>query len=137
MINGSCVCGAVTYEIKGTPKQINICHCKMCQKFSGSAFGSFMRVMSEDFTLTKGKETVFESSPWAKRTFCSKCGSSLRYINNEKPEYKFVATGTLDTDPGIRPKKHIFVKDKADWYEITDHIPQFPDWKSSVSPDGH
>ena len=135
MIKGSCLCKAIQFEILGEAKQINLCHCKMCQKFSGSAFGSFTRIDSSDFKIVKGvsEEKVYDSSDFAARAFCNKCGSSFKYINKDKPEYVFVATGTLDDDPIIRPKQHIFLKDKACWFDIGDKdIPQFQDWKSSL-----
>jgi hypothetical protein len=135
MIKGSCLCKKIQFEIKNAPKQINLCHCKMCQKFSGSAFGSFMRVLARDFKIISGLEfeKVFDSSEWAARAFCSNCGASIRYINKEQPELTFVAAGCLDDDPKICPRHHIFVKDKAPWYEINSNIPQFQDWKSSIS----
>ena len=134
MIKGSCLCGSIQFQINNTPKQINLCHCKMCQKFSGSAFGSFMRVHKEDFLVTQGQdlETIYDSSDFAARAFCSKCGSSFRYINKEAPDLIFVAAGCLDDHPGIEPRHHIFVKDKAPWYDIDKKFPQFRDWKSSV-----
>lgn len=135
MINGSCLCGGVKYQLKpGSPKQINLCHCRMCQKFSGTAFGSFMRVAEKDYKLIKGKnlETVFESSDFASRVFCSRCGSSLRYIFKAAPNLIFIATGSLDDDPGIKPKHHIFVKDKAHWYDLEAELPQYEDYQSSV-----
>jgi hypothetical protein len=105
----------------------------MCQKFSGSAFGAFMRVMSCDFQFVGGIESleIFESSEWAARSFCKKCGSSIEYINNEHPEYKFIAAGTLDNSPGINAHQHIFTANKASWYGINKELPQFLDWESS------
>ena len=134
MIYGSCLCGSIQFQIKNVPKQINLCHCKMCQKFSGSAFGSFMRVHAFDFEITQGKELekIYDSSEWAARAFCKNCGSSLKYINKNTPEWVILAAGCLDDHPGIEPRHHIFVKDKAPWYEIDNNIPRFPDWKSSV-----
>lgn len=134
MIKGSCLCKKIKFEISTSPKQINLCHCKMCQKFSGSAFGSFMRVETSGFKITEGKEfeKIYNSSDFAARAFCSECGSSFRYIYKESPELTFVATGCLDDDPQIKPRHHIFVKDKAPWYEINSNIPQYPDWRTSL-----
>ncbi len=134
MIKGSCLCGNICYEIVGDPKQINLCHCTMCQKFSGTAFGAFMRVSTSDYQLTKGKEfeKIYDRGDWAQRVFCGECGSSTLYINKEAPEWLFVAAGTLDSDPGIKSHHHIYVKDSAHWYDIDAKIPQFSDYSSSV-----
>lgn len=106
----------------------------MCQKFSGSAFGAFMRVEEKDYKLLKGKnlERIFDSSDFASRVFCQRCGSSTRYIFKAAPNLIFVAAGTLDDDPLISPKQHIFVKNKAEWYDLEKSLPQFPDFQSSV-----
>lgn len=137
MISGSCLCKEIQFEITTTPKQINLCHCQMCQKFSGSAFGSFMRVSGEGFRFIKGQDKirVYNSSEWAARSFCADCGSSIGYINKNEPGLKFVAAGTLDNSPGINVHHHIFTKEKASWYHINEDIPQFTDWRSSVPND--
>ena len=135
MIRGNCLCGSIKFEINNQPKQINLCHCQMCQKFSGSAFGAFMRVQSNDFKLISGHNELrtYDSSKRAARSFCSQCGSSIEYINKEQPELRFIAAGTLESHPGINAHHHIFTKDKASWYHIDRELPQFPDWQSSMA----
>ena len=66
----------------------------------------------------------YESSPGVRRTFCKRCGSTLQFIRESRPETFSLALGTLDDDPGTRPSAHIFVGSKADWFEITDELPQ-------------
>ena len=123
---GSCMCGEIKFECKGTPFSFSLCHCKMCRKFSGGPHGAFMGVKVEDFTYTVGESLVkvFTSSDWAKRSFCSQCGSSLMYLYNDWPDKYFVSAGLFDDDPGIKPQKHIFVKDKASWFDIKDDLEQ-------------
>jgi hypothetical protein len=123
---GSCMCAGVQFEYTGTPFSFSLCHCQMCQKFSGGAFGAFVGLKKNDFKYSKGEELVteFKSSDWASRTFCSKCGSSLMYLYHEMTDSYFVSAGSLDDDPEIRPDKHIFVKDKCQWFNIIDDIPQ-------------
>lgn len=124
--HGSCMCGEIKFEYLGSPFSFSLCHCSMCQKFSGGPFGSFIGVKKEDFKFTAGEEAIteFHSSDWASRTFCSKCGSSLMYLYHEMNDSYFVSAGMFDDDPEIRPQKHIFVKDKCPWFKITDDIPQ-------------
>lgn len=123
---GSCLCGEIQFEYIGTPFSFNLCHCKMCQKFGGGAFSSYIGLNKEKFKYIKGGklEKVYISSEWASRTFCSKCGSPLRYIYHDQPESIFICAGLFEGDPGIKPNKHIFVKDKCEWFEITDILPQ-------------
>jgi hypothetical protein len=103
MIKGSCLCGAVRYEIRGEIGRIVNCHCSMCRKAHGAGFGSWSQVKSADFT-------------------------SLQYIDLPKPERFFLAVGTLDDDPGVRPAMHIFTGSKAPWLDIADRLPQHEDW---------
>lgn len=123
---GSCMCGEVQFECSGEPFSFSLCHCTMCQKFSGGPFGAFVGVKKKDFKYTQGENTitVFKSSDWASRAFCSKCGSSLMYLYHEAPENCFVGAGAFDDELGIKPKRHIFVKDKCNWFDITDNIEQ-------------
>jgi hypothetical protein len=123
---GSCLCGVVEYEFLGRPFSFNHCHCRMCQKFSGAAFGSYIGIEKNAFRFVQGEEKVksFDSSDWACRIFCSECGSSLFYYSHELPEHYFIAAGTIDGDPGIEPKRHVFVKDKISWHSIMDDLPQ-------------
>ena len=85
-----------------------------------------MGVNKSDFEYLKGEDLVktYVSSDWAQRTFCSKCGSSLMYLLSEMPDKVFVASGLMEKDFKLKPKRHIFVKDKCEWYDINDNIPQ-------------
>jgi hypothetical protein len=126
MIHGSCLCGGVRYEVRGPLGRMSHCHCSMCRKAHGAAFGTYARVMRSDFAWLAGEARIvsYRSSPDVTRTFCGACGSRLQFITDRRPESFALAIGTLDADPGIRPSLHIFAASKAPWYEITDGLPQ-------------
>jgi len=130
MIRGSCLCGSVRYEIKGSLGRVNHCHCSKCRKAHGAAFGTYARVKRTDFALLAGKDHIvsYRSSPGVLRTFCKSCGSTLQFITEAGPGSFALALGTLDEDPGIRPSYHIFVDSKAPWFEITDGLPQHAEY---------
>ena len=130
MLKGSCLCGAVRYEVHGQATRITHCHCSMCRKAHGAAFGSYAAVNAKDFTVTSGKDDIasYESSSEVARTFCRKCGATLQYIDIPKPEIFGLAVGTLDDDPGSKPVGHIFVGSKAPWFDITDDLVQYEAW---------
>ena len=125
MIRGSCLCGAVRFEVRALGRAVN-CHCSMCRKAHGAAFASYARVEASDFSLLAGKDEIAEyrSSPEVTRTFCRRCGSTLQFISTRRPGSFSLALGTLDDDPGVRPSLHIFVDSKAPWFDIADGLPQ-------------
>jgi len=127
MIHGSCLCGSVRYEIRNSLGRVTHCHCSRCRKAHGAAFGTYARVNYADFNFISGEGDVtsYRSSPDVLRTFCKRCGSTLQFIRESKPQSFSLAIGTLDDDPGIRPLHHIFVNSKAPWFEITDGLPQY------------
>jgi hypothetical protein len=126
MIRGSCLCGSVRYEVNGNLGPAVNCHCSMCRKAHGAAFGSYAGVNTNDFVVTSGASDIasYQSSPQVTRTFCRRCGSTLQFINARHPERFSIALGTLDDDPRVRPSRHIFVESKASWFDITDALPQ-------------
>lgn len=126
MLRGSCLCGRIRYEIRGPLGRASHCHCSMCRKAHGAAFGTYARVSRSEFAWLAGEAVVqaYRSSPKVSRTFCGTCGSTLQFIHDDRPETFALALGTLDDDPGIRPTHHIFVSGKAPWFEITDNLPQ-------------
>lgn len=126
MPRGSCLCGAVRYEVRGAVSRVTHCHCSMCRKAHGAAFGTYGRVARRDFVVLAGAEEIasYRSSPGVERTFCRRCGSTLQFVSEKRPDTLSVALGTLDDDPGVETSAHIFVGSKAPWFEITDGLPQ-------------
>jgi len=126
MISGSCLCGAVRYEVAGAFGRVSHCHCSMCRKAHGAAFGTYGRVRKIEFRLVSGGDSIaqYNSSPDVIRTFCKRCGSTLQWMRRSTPDVFALALGTLDDDPEARPECHIYVGSKTSWFEITDALPQ-------------
>ncbi len=125
-IRGSCLCGEVAYEIDGELTDLVHCHCSMCRKMHGAAFGTYGSVPLGAFRFIRGEQNVvrYRSSDRVTRTFCRSCGSTLQFIRNGRPTVS-LAVGTLDADPRRRATRHIWTKDKAPWYHIDDGLPQY------------
>jgi hypothetical protein len=126
---GSCLCGEVAYEIHGEPLRMMNCHCERCRRGRSAAHATNVFYKAEALRFTRGAELVREYKvPEAKFhavAFCSRCGSKVPRVSPERG-IVVVPAGSLDTDPGMRPMAHIFVADKAPWFDITDTLPQFP-----------
>ncbi len=124
MIKGRCDCGDVRFEISAVRETVTVCHCSQCRRTSGHLWASTQASSYEDVIFTK-KEGLqwYTSSGYAKRGFCKTCGSSLFYRMNDE-EGIALAAGCLDMPTDLKIGKHIFVKDKGDYYDITDGAPQ-------------
>jgi hypothetical protein len=122
---GSCLCGAVAYEISGAAVAMYQCHCSRCRKGRAAAHGANLFYKTEAFRWTRGESWVVDYKlPEAARfglAFCRQCGGSTPRVSGGTV---VVPAGPLDTDPMMRPLAHIFVASKAPWFEITDSIPQ-------------
>jgi hypothetical protein len=129
MIHGSCLCGTVRFELAGSPQFINHCHCSMCRKVHGSAFGSFLHADGTAFRWVSGEDSVktYASAPGNLRAFCQACGSNVPVLE-DGGAHVIVPAGGLDDDPGVRPVVHIHVASKAPWFEITDNLPRFAEF---------
>jgi hypothetical protein len=128
MLTGRCLCEGVRYELTGPLAPLGYCHCKQCQRASGSAFAASSTVARSDLRFVAGEELLreFESSPGRFRAFCSRCGSPVYKRVTEQPDSVRIRLGLLDGDPQLRARVHVFVAAKAPWYEITDSLPQLP-----------
>lgn len=111
---GGCACGLVRFEVAEPFEEALVCHCKRCQRRTGSAFSASASVPSEHFRLTDGEEHVQTWAPAgsAAKSFCGTCGSAL-YA--EVAGRVWVRLGAVDGDPGIRPSLHQFLDFRALW----------------------
>jgi hypothetical protein len=126
-VTGSCLCGAVRYEIDGSLGIFQYCHCSRCRKSTGSAHAANLIVRPEQFRWNQGSEHVgrFEhpSARHFATSFCRICGSSLPWLGKSRRAV-VVPAGTLDEDPGIRPSQNIFWGSRAPWYEPVSELPR-------------
>jgi hypothetical protein len=127
MLAGSCLCGAIRYEIEGDLGPIVCCHCSMCRKAQGTAFATNAPVEAARFRLVSGAEHLraYRSSPGKSRCFCSGCGSPI-YSRRDGEDVLRLRIGTLDSPVAHGPTAHIHVASKADWFEIRDELPRYP-----------
>jgi hypothetical protein len=130
MLRGSCLCGAVKFEIDRAVGPFELCHCPRCRKSSGSAFVAGLGVRVGDYRLLSGAEMIktyeapiIEAPPPYRVAFCSRCGSP---VPDPPPDASWfeIPAGLLDDDPVLRPDKHIFVDRKSAWFAIADSLPR-------------
>ena len=124
---GSCLCGAIRYEIHGEIGEVIQCHCKRCRKANGTAFATNATIKKADFKIVQGEHLLkkFASTPTTARCFCSECASPIISIKAETPDTYRLRIGTLDTPLEHKPVMHIFTAYKAEWDTICDGLPQY------------
>jgi len=126
MINGSCLCGKVKFEITGEPSSLSYCHCSRCRKAAG-VFSAVLIGNADDLRVTAGQDQIAKIPPgpeWTlERCFCKQCGTSLGDMATG--DIYVIAASALDDDPGIRPTVHIHTRSKPDWYQIADDLKTF------------
>lgn len=127
---GSCLCGAVAYEVDGPALFMQSCHCWRCRRARGAAHGTNIFFKAGAFRWKRGQDLIDSYKvPEAKFhtvSFCRQCGSPVPRVSPER-DFAILPAGGLDTDPPLRPQRHIFTNYKAPWFEITDSIPQYPE----------
>jgi len=127
MVKGSCCCGKIKYEISGEIYGFKHCHCYTCRKITGTAYASSAVTASAGFTITEGKGelTGFLSSPGKTRNFCRNCGSQIYAIHDNDTSFVILRVGTIDNFPSLPLEAHIWISQKAPWYDITGDAPKY------------
>lgn len=125
-LKGRCFCGNVSFEIAAEPSFACHCHCHSCQHASGAPFVTWATFPAKAFWLTSGVLTEHRSSPGVTRGHCADCGTSVTYMNTDRPGDIDVAVVCLEDPDAVTPQAHIWVDNKASWLEISDELPQYP-----------
>lgn len=120
---GGCQCGEVRYELHGNIYRLNVCHCRDCQKQSGSAFGMSLVIPPETFQLTRGALKEFKVTAESGRektcAFCVNCGVR---IFNATSALMSVKPGTLDDTSWLQPDGHYWTRSKQNWTPIPSDV---------------
>ncbi|MCA1748858.1 MAG: GFA family protein [Sphingomonadales bacterium] len=116
LLEGRCLCGAVTVRIAPPEPHVEACHCDMCRRWGGGPFLSLKLVTDPLFT---GEEQIarYASSDWAERGFCKTCGTHLFYFFKPKQGYSFTA-GLFEGTGSFAFVEEIFVDEKPPYYDF-------------------
>lgn len=131
---GSCLCGAVRYEVEPPFLRFAHCHCGRCRKATGTGHATNLYLLPERFRWTEGQDFVVRYDlPTAKSfstTFCRQCGAPLPHHTRSGREM-VVPAGSLDDLPDLRPQAHIFWNSRIAWGCAQGEAPahgDLPDW---------
>jgi hypothetical protein len=137
-VEGGCQCGAVRYRIKGPPLGIYACHCKDCQRFSGTSHTLSMVMNAGDAELIGGSLVGFDKAADSGRTVrmlgCISCGTKIWNEPLASPGLLIVKPGTLDDASWARPVGNIWTDRALPWVVINPAEPNFPGQPSNRQP---
>ena len=130
MTAGRCLCEKLRLEFDSSPLDINYCHCSLCRRMTGSAFGAYAKFPQADLVVRSGKDALRPFAVTGKMTthFCASCGTTLYTTHDDYPGFVYVSLGVLDGGRELQPTYHEWVGSKAPWYEIHDALPRFDEW---------
>ena len=138
---GGCACGLVRYECSEQPIVQLICHCRDCQRASGSAFAAVVVVPSDRLKFT-GSELKYhaikaESGRTMRRGFCAECGSPISIRRPETPLVEFLQVASLDDPSQFRPSCEVWVSSANAWHQLdpgTQKFEQNPSAEATRGP---
>lgn len=124
--HGSCLCGEVTFSVSGFSTEVANCHCSMCRKFHGAAFGTLVAVKGLRWLSGEAYLNTFIAPNGTTRTFCSNCGSSIGFLSkNAQPDNIEIAISLFDADIPVTVDAQIFTRNKANWCKLDANVPSY------------
>ena len=128
-MTGRCLCGKVHYTVTGDPAFSGICHCRNCQRYTGSAFETVVAFPSEAIKVQgelKTYQDTGDSGQPVFRRFCPNCGSGVIADVNVLPAMTLVLAGTLDDPTAFTPTMEVFCSSAQPWMSTGGERARFP-----------
>jgi hypothetical protein len=109
LIRGKCLCGGFQFEILGPIGEVRLCHCDLCRRANGTAFSANARIPLERYRVIAGEDLIseYESSPGARRCFCSRCGSPVFARVAKDRHHIRIRLGALDREADAQITAHV------------------------------
>lgn len=128
-IKGSCRCGKISYSASAEPVFAGVCHCRACQKGTGSAFAVVLAVPSPSLAIN-GSLSRFdsrgESGNGTHSGFCPSCGSTITREADIMAGITMLSVGTLDDPDWVAPAMEIYCDSKQPWVDLGGELKSFP-----------
>jgi hypothetical protein len=132
MLEGGCECGLVRYRLIGEPIFVNCCHCRQCQKLSGSAFALNAMIEADRVEVTAGADRLVGTAGEARCPGCSVLLWATHAMFGDN--VLFVRVGTLDEGEKLTPDIHFFVRSKHPWISVPEGVPVFGTLPGEADP---
>lgn len=131
---GGCLCGSVRYECSAEPMIMGNCHCRDCQRSTGTAFAAAMLVPRDAITITgevKYYDVTGDSGNVISRGFCPNCGSRL-FGGRANTNFISIMVSSLDDPSEFSPALDLYTASAQPWDYMNPNLPKFP---QSLPPD--
>ena len=126
---GGCACGHVRYRLTSAPMFVNCCHCRDCQRQTGSAFVINAVIETDRIALLSGEPKPVAVPTESSRPHdiyrCGVCHTAVWSDYGRRPLLRFVRVGTLDIPTALSPNAHIFTRSKLPWIDLPKSVPAF------------
>ena len=127
---GGCACGIVRYRVRNNPFRTSVCHCKACQRRTGSAFGVGIYFKEQDFELLRGELKPYrfrsdESGRWLSMEFCTNCGTTVTWTAEVFPGGRGIAGGTFDDTSWLKIDRHVWTRSAHHWMAYPPGVERF------------
>ncbi len=126
---GGCACGHLRYSMRSPPMFVHCCHCKDCQRQTGTAFVLNALIETDRIDLRSGdpKPYVMPTDSGQPHTVfrCPDCGTAMWSEYGGRKALRFVRVGTLDDPRSLPPDVHIYIRSKLPWIALPDGVPTF------------
>jgi len=134
-LEGGCACGAVRYRLESAPMFVHCCHCRDCQRQTGSAFVINALIETARVTVLQGAVARSPMPTDSGRPHgidrCTVCGTALWSEYGGLAKLRFVRVGTLDLPTAVTPDVHIYVRSKLPWVALPSGVPSFDGYYDS------
>jgi hypothetical protein len=127
-MTGGCLCGRVRYSAIGEPAFSGLCHCLNCQRYTGSAFQTFIVFPAASVSVQGELKTYShtgDSGQPVHRRFCANCGSGVVDVVDVMPELIGILAGTLDDPDAFKPTMEIYCSRAQPWTQSADERKRF------------
>lgn len=129
---GSCLCGQVSFEVTGFSDQAAACHCTMCRKFHGAAFGTLVEVKGLRWLSGEALLSDYVGDNSTVRKFCSNCGSSLAFLARGASDDQLeLAISCFDDEIPVKIDVQIYTDYKANWFDLPENYPYHKEGRGS------
>jgi len=126
---GSCLCGAISYEVSRPLVAMRVCHCSRCRRRSGSSWFVGLTCRPQTLRFQRGEQAIvtwhMPGTRYYTMSFCKVCGAAAPAVLSKAT---FLSAGCLDDDPHARALCHIYYGSRAPWVEVADGLPRFEEF---------